>query len=40
MAKIFGSRLVANSNDKLVLTVGDGLTTVDQFDAIAYGLKI
>jgi hypothetical protein len=36
----FGFRLRAGTTDKLVLTIRDNVTGVDQFDAIAYGLKI
>jgi hypothetical protein len=36
----WGLRLKAGSADKIVFTVRDNVTGVDQFDAIAYGIKI
>lgn len=36
----WGLRLRAGSNDKIIFTVKDNVTGVDQFDAIGYGIKI
>lgn len=42
-AKIFGLRnglrLRAGTNDKIAFTIRDNVSTMDQFDAIAYGIK-
>jgi hypothetical protein len=36
----YGLRLRKGSTDKLVFTIKDNVSTIDQFDAIAYGIKI
>jgi len=36
----YGLRLRAGTNDKISFTIRDNVSTMDQFDALAYGLKI
>jgi len=36
----WGLRLRKGTKDRLVFTVRDNITAIDQFDAIAYGLKL
>lgn len=36
----YGLRLRAGTNDKIAFTIRDNVSTMDQFDAIAFGIKI